>query len=679
MANEEQSENPHFINMDTLKSGYEIKQEHLKSPYDIKSEQFKSAYEIKKEQFKPEYESNETKLPAPALYPNLYQSIFSRGLPDLVAQTHPPQESQEPQEQQRGSPQQQQLDLSGKSDQDDNDEDSQPEQPTYDEILTPAQLAQRQMIQDMFQNSLAMQAQSTQAQVQAQAQAQAQAHAAQALAQAQAQAHAQSIFQSRQLSRRGDFYANKSSPEPPENESPNDSADHDAKESEFHHRSPYSQVVKPEPTPAHQMLPSYPPMTTMEELRHNYNSVPTTSSSFSGINSFQHFGGGYPFRPGFPSPHPLLTGYPGFNPFLRHPTIPGLSPPNTPLIAQSDNQLVPGTNMLHKQSESPPFPLTPDSAPVTKESGVFQFPTRHPDQDTDPRSPQEDHHESHRNDGVPNMQTINHPYLQSLLKQEHGVAGYPNSVLTENNIRPEFAGYRQEVNPYSQQSREQQVKFPFPGYPNMQQFPGAGDPDQQKSEKSEKPLMHNGKKVRNPRTIYSSVQIQQLEIRFQRTQYLALPERAELASALGLTQTQVKIWFQNRRSKYKKQAKGGHAGGASALPGDLEGSSPAPSSETPSSPMENSMSPNPMMNHQLPSGPSPNSMMQPIPNIPSPTDSTSPHPLDEAQNWSHADTKPANMPPFFSQGGALNYAHYPWFQAQAIAAGMAIEQPNQDY
>lgn len=48
-----------------------------------------------------------------------------------------------------------------------------------------------------------------------------------------------------------------------------------------------------------------------------------------------------------------------------------------------------------------------------------------------------------------------------------------------------------------------------------------------------------GKKMRKPRTIYSSLQIQQLERRFQRTQYLALPERAELASTLGLTQTQV--------------------------------------------------------------------------------------------------------------------------------------------
>ncbi|KAI0989514.1 hypothetical protein GJ496_002530 [Pomphorhynchus laevis] len=47
-----------------------------------------------------------------------------------------------------------------------------------------------------------------------------------------------------------------------------------------------------------------------------------------------------------------------------------------------------------------------------------------------------------------------------------------------------------------------------------------------------------GKKIRKPRTIYSNAQLQILNKRFQRTQYLALPERAELAASLGLTQTQ---------------------------------------------------------------------------------------------------------------------------------------------
>lgn len=60
------------------------------------------------------------------------------------------------------------------------------------------------------------------------------------------------------------------------------------------------------------------------------------------------------------------------------------------------------------------------------------------------------------------------------------------------------------------------------------------------------------KKIRKPRTIYSSLQLQQLNKRFQRTQYLALPERAELAAALGLTQTQVKIIFLNFHSRKKK-------------------------------------------------------------------------------------------------------------------------------
>uniref|UniRef100_M3XWC9 NK2 homeobox 6 n=1 Tax=Mustela putorius furo TaxID=9669 RepID=M3XWC9_MUSPF len=58
---------------------------------------------------------------------------------------------------------------------------------------------------------------------------------------------------------------------------------------------------------------------------------------------------------------------------------------------------------------------------------------------------------------------------------------------------------------------------------------------------------------RKPRVLFSQAQVLALERRFKQQRYLSAPEREHLAGALQLTPTQVKIWFQNRRYKCKRQ------------------------------------------------------------------------------------------------------------------------------
>ena len=377
---------------------------------------------------------------------------------------------------------------------------------------------------------------------------------------------------------------------------------------------------------------------------------------------------GYPFRPGFPV---LGGGFPGYNPqamaglhpLLRaQPGLQGLSPPATPGLGEvtAGQHSQPPTPHHQQQQPQYPQPPTPDSG-SSREADVFQFPAQR------------------AAEARAEAETLQQPgfgpggYLQSLLRQDNSNGLH---LPTPNSVADNLLNFQQ-------QQREGGLRFPYP-HPLMAGFPKQEAVDQAREEREraeEKPRMHNGKKVRNPRTIYSSGQIQQLEIRFQRTQYLALPERAELASALGLTQTQVKIWFQNRRSKYKKQAKGGMGGPASELGGqDSPGSASGPPSvPPPASPL----SPSPMYQ---PPGQYPGLMghQQGQPHgLPSPPDSTSPQSHPGWPQQPQAEEKPA--PPFFTQQGQglvyANVASSAWFQGPPAQPGHGEDEAssNQGY
>jgi len=57
---------------------------------------------------------------------------------------------------------------------------------------------------------------------------------------------------------------------------------------------------------------------------------------------------------------------------------------------------------------------------------------------------------------------------------------------------------------------------------------------------------------KRPRTAFTTDQLRKLRDEFESNKYLSETRRQTLARELGLNESQIKIWFQNKRAKIKK-------------------------------------------------------------------------------------------------------------------------------